>query len=97
MASATVRVGARQDVALAGAPRSSARRWPSAQSAMSTSDIRESTTSFSRPLRASIRIFAVPRVRPGPCTEAGFTLTRSTPTSAAVAKATRSASNFERS
>ena len=51
----------------------------------------------SRPLSASIRIFAVPRVRPGPCTDDGFTLTSAIPRAAAVANATFSASYFERS
>ena len=40
---------------------------------------------------------AVPFTRPGPCTEAGFTLTSSTPARSAVSKATLSASNLERS
>ena len=40
---------------------------------------------------------AVPRTRPGPCTEEGLTLTSSIPRAAAVSNATRSASNFDRS
>ena len=67
------------------------------QSSMSTTDSHVFTSTGSRPFTMSSSNVADPPVRPGPCTDEGFTLTTAMPSSSPRASTRRSPRNFDRS